>query len=377
MLHILKVILTLLKLSHFRAALLRPTARIVLWSCLLAAPSTGWATEFPWLGSSGDAGFKDLCPAGQFLVGLSIRSGSWMDRLAITCGTIGNGTTSALWHGPTRGGNGGGPSEKTCPPGLVITFMGLVFTPGQQQIKYFRFGCMAPGGSQNMPLEIGAPATVFPDVGQQCPPGEAAYGLQGRFGQHVNAAGLECARINGSPPPTPPPPVTSGLPPAEWADMLKAHNDARAGHCAAPLTWNAQLAAEAQAYADQCNLTQHGSSGENLADFTAHDDKGNPILPAASNAQAFQKAWYCELNNYVFAAPVFTPGFTQNCAPPVNGHFTQVVWKDTRQLGCGKATCTIGGVKGTHWVCRYLPAGNVNATDPNVLRREVLQPPCP
>jgi hypothetical protein len=37
------------------------------------------------------------------------------------------------------------------------------------------------------------------------------------------------------------------------------------------------------------------------------------------------------------------------------GHFTQVIWRSSKQLGCGMALC-----RGNHfWVCRYSPAGNV------------------
>ena len=46
------------------------------------------------------------------------------------------------------------------------------------------------------------------------------------------------------------------------------------------------------------------------------------------------------------------------------GHFTQVVWKDTRQLGCGVAMCDGGEI----WVCNYSPPGNfVRSFRQNVL----------
>jgi hypothetical protein len=33
-----------------------------------------------------------------------------------------------------------------------------------------------------------------------------------------------------------------------------------------------------------------------------------------------------------------------------------MVWKDTRQIGCGVAKCYLGTVR--LWVCRYGPTGN-------------------
>ena len=95
---------------------------------------------------------------------------------------------------------------------------------------------------------------------------------------------------------------------------------------------------------------------------------GQPVLPAASNRQIFESVWYCEINHYNFDAPQIVGGFKRACDPPVNGHFTQIVWKSTTQIGCGRATCNINGQMGTHWVCRYAPAGNSGALAENVLR---------
>ena len=40
------------------------------------------------------------------------------------------------------------------------------------------------------------------------------------------------------------------------------------------------------------------------------------------------------------------------------GHFTQVVWKSSKELGIGKATGTHDGVPCTYIVARYRPPGN-------------------
>jgi uncharacterized protein YkwD len=162
--------------------------------------------------------------------------------------------------------------------------------------------------------------------------------------------------------------------PTEWSDMLKAHNERRSLHCAPPLTWSNQLAQSAQSYANMCILDRHGSTGENMADRWS-ESNGHPVLPASTDRQAFENTWYCEIRNYDFNNPTFKGGFTSNCQN-VNGHFTQVIWKDTRQLGCGRAICTINGHQGTHWVCRYAPPGNVNTSNVSVLNQEVLRPQC-
>ena len=57
------------------------------------------------------------------------------------------------------------------------------------------------------------------------------------------------------------------------------------------------------------------------------------------------KMWYDEIKDYDFNKP----GFSMK-----TGHFTQVVWKSSTKLGCGKAT---EGNK-VYIVCHYCPAGN-------------------
>lgn len=55
------------------------------------------------------------------------------------------------------------------------------------------------------------------------------------------------------------------------------------------------------------------------------------------------------------------PGYTfgQSRGSPGTGHFTQVVWKESIELGIGKADIDKDGMKCTYIVGRYRPAGNM------------------
>ncbi len=57
--------------------------------------------------------------------------------------------------------------------------------------------------------------------------------------------------------------------------------------------------------------------------------------------------WYDEIKDYDFKKP----GFSSN-----TGHFTQVVWVDSVELGVGKATAANGM---QFVVARYFPPGNI------------------
>lgn len=118
------------------------------------------------------------------------------------------------------------------------------------------------------------------------------------------------------------------------SDMLSVHNSKRAKHCVPALKWSATLAEGARVWARKCKF-QHssGAYGENLA-------MGAPL-----SAKGAVRLWYDEVSSYNYSSGAFSAR---------TGHFTQVIWKSSTQLGCGKAQC--GGQ--TLYVCRYSPPGN-------------------
>ncbi len=124
--------------------------------------------------------------------------------------------------------------------------------------------------------------------------------------------------------------------------MVAEHNRYRTKHCASPVTWSAQLAASAQDWANNCRCDHNhpaGGFGENLA------------CGQTSVAEAVG-AWYNEIAKYNFATP--------EANFPQAGHFSQVVWKSTTQIGCGvKAGCPNFAPGQMMWVCRYSQPGNL------------------
>jgi uncharacterized protein YkwD len=136
---------------------------------------------------------------------------------------------------------------------------------------------------------------------------------------------------------------TATATPADYTAILDEHNRVRADHCAPALTWSDELAATAQAWADHLRdascAFEHSSTeyGENLAAGTS-----GTLSPADVVAM-----WYEEISLYNFKKG----GFSMD-----TGHFTQVVWKGTKQVGCGVSQCRGLDV----WVCNYDPPGNMD-----------------
>jgi uncharacterized protein YkwD len=123
--------------------------------------------------------------------------------------------------------------------------------------------------------------------------------------------------------------------------FVAAHNRVRAKHCAGPLKWSPKLAQVAQKWADHlrdagCVFGHSGGQyGENLAAGTQ----------GVLDPEATVKMWYDEISIYKFP----DGGFSMK-----TGHFTQVVWRGTTEVGCGHSTCNGNDI----WVCNYDPPGN-------------------
>jgi hypothetical protein len=184
----------------------RIAAAILGLQVAFAITGAAGAKDFDAFGGSGDRQNADRCPAGQFLNGLTIRSGLWVDQAAIVCVPMANdGSTGAVWHGPGRGGNGGGPPQQiTCAPNEIIVGVGLQMTPNRQ-VRALRFNCAMTKKPGRHDITLGNPLSDRPncrpsprshcnppDVRQDCPADQAVIGVKINSGAHVNAIGLMC-----------------------------------------------------------------------------------------------------------------------------------------------------------------------------------------
>jgi pathogenesis-related protein 1 len=152
-----------------------------------------------------------------------------------------------------------------------------------------------------------------------------------------------------------------GLTPEHVEEMLQAHGAWRRNVGVAPLRWSTDLARRAQAHADGlaaggCRLSHDGlprSTGENLFASTyasrVREDDVRRMGPAE-----VVNLWAAEGADYDYARNRCAQG--KRC-----GHYTQIVARKSKEVGCGMAVCPS---RGQVWVCDYRPAGNVEGQRP-------------
>ena len=132
--------------------------------------------------------------------------------------------------------------------------------------------------------------------------------------------------------------------------ILAAHNQERQQLGLEPLSWNDALAGSAKAWADHLASTgrfEHAPEnrgapeGENLWAGTRGYYSPEEMVQAWAREKRF------------FQPGLFPENSTTGQVEDV-GHYTQMVWRATTQIGCAKATGTSEDIL----VCRYAEAGN-------------------
>ncbi|KAM7190794.1 CAP domain containing protein [Naviculisporaceae sp. PSN 640] len=144
---------------------------------------------------------------------------------------------------------------------------------------------------------------------------------------------------------SPSPPVTPSTAPEFIstpkfkAAILNSTNTFREQHNASSVAYNNTLAKFASSYLSSlsdCEFEHSGGPfGENLA------------IGCSDTVSGCVELWGNERDMYDFG----NPGFDK-----ATGHFTQLVWKDTTDVGCGRKWC---GEKRWYLVCEYWPRGNI------------------
>jgi pathogenesis-related protein 1 len=134
--------------------------------------------------------------------------------------------------------------------------------------------------------------------------------------------------------------------PAELMGITAAHNEVRADVGVPGMTWNPALASLAAGFIADCQF-EHSSSGERsgVAGFEYIGENLYSSGGFQPTGQDVTDAWASEKAMY---------NYDNNSCSGVCGHYTQIVWRDSTDLGCAMQACGNGFIVS----CEYGPGGN-------------------
>ncbi|KAH8873653.1 Venom allergen 5 [Schistosoma japonicum] len=118
-----------------------------------------------------------------------------------------------------------------------------------------------------------------------------------------------------------------------------------------PLKWNMELESKAQSLSDQCRVGHDTYDARKTPEFSL---VGQNWAGSKDVKTGFQM-WLDEYKNYDY--------YTRTCRMGQCGHYTQIVWEDTTDVGCGVTDCP-NFIYGLSIVCNYGPGGNYAGREP-------------
>merc|ERR1719401_1654494 len=156
----------------------------------------------------------------------------------------------------------------------------------------------------------------------------------------------------------------------EKAAFITMHNLYRCMHGVEPLTWSDAMTADAERYIRGMTTMEHsdsynirppaGPAGENLAWSSGFLAAGSAVT-----------MWYEEVNDCATGDPEsFTDGCARGKPGRAVGHFTAMIWKGAKELGC--AFSNSDGP--TVIICRYKAGDQLDLSTPNMNKPDNYPP---
>nr|XP_006820097.1 PREDICTED: cysteine-rich secretory protein LCCL domain-containing 1-like [Saccoglossus kowalevskii] len=185
------------------------------------------------------------------------------------------------------------------------------------------------------PGDIGDGVCQVCNGNSQCPNGEDEEGCED-YSEDYGDAGGQCQVPNQSK-------IGTGGMAVLQSQMLEAHNYFRCLHGAVAMTTSQTAIDDAIIAAANCTAAGtliHSYPGENLASMSSEISE--------ATGYGLTKLWYDEIADYNYNDPDSSTG--------VIGHFTQVVWAASTNLGCAYNVDTVNDR--VYVACEYEPYGN-------------------
>jgi|AntRauTorckE5430_2_1112549.scaffolds.fasta_scaffold03454_1 uncharacterized protein YkwD len=134
-------------------------------------------------------------------------------------------------------------------------------------------------------------------------------------------------------------------------EMVSRHNEYRKAVGVSDLKWSNEVATYAQNWANHlaengCDLEHRSNNkyGENISWSYGRDPAPTQISDDWASEKKYWKGGKITMRNFSKV-----------------GHYTQMIWFASTEIGCGQATCSDGSII---VVCNYNPPGNMIGQSP-------------
>lgn len=141
------------------------------------------------------------------------------------------------------------------------------------------------------------------------------------------------------------------------ARLLAAHNAERDRLGVPEMAWDASLAADARAWADKLAASGRFEHSPDDPDKPLQGENLWAGTPRAFSPEAMVGLWSAEKADY---RPGLFPYNSRSGDVENVGHYTQLIWRNSRRVGCATAV----GRDEEILVCRYSEAGNISGQRP-------------
>ncbi|XP_048203596.1 cysteine-rich secretory protein 2-like [Perognathus longimembris pacificus] len=137
-------------------------------------------------------------------------------------------------------------------------------------------------------------------------------------------------------------------------EIVNKHNDLR--RSVSPrasnmlkMQWSLEASRNAQKWANICIFEHSNKEDRKTRTKCGENLSRSPVRRSWS--YVIQK-WFNESTNFSY-------GIGPKIPNAMVGHYTQLAWYSSYQVGCGVAHCLIKGTWNYYYVCQYCPAGNL------------------
>ncbi|XP_035279623.1 serotriflin isoform X2 [Anguilla anguilla] len=138
--------------------------------------------------------------------------------------------------------------------------------------------------------------------------------------------------------------------------IVDMHNEIRREISASNMlrmNWSSEISANAQKWADTCAMGHSTQSKRTV---------GNIICGENIYMSSHPDPWSSAINAWNSEKEFYT--YSQSVNWNAVGHFTQMIWRRTNEVGCGVAHCPSNSSAQYFYVCHYSPPGNFRGQYP-------------